>query len=332
VSAEDVEPSPELRTVLDAHLGDHRRGGGSRTALVPVHRLLVALGLRRGGGQSADEDLAALLRLIGVDPGDPDRIERQLADALEQSRALGVPQDALPAVIQAYARAIGRIAAAEAEIASMLMQDVPEAQRAAVLDEALAALIPVTERGFSAIHQAMLHDALLDALTAESLEEVQSAPTAIALVDISASTVHLANASHVDVEQMVDALFEAGQRATARRAAQAVKYVGDGVFLAGREPRAVAAAALDAVGRIEKLLPLRARAGLAHGPVVRRAGDIFGLPVNVAQLLTKAAAPGTLLADEAATTLLPVRMRGRTRPLDLHPALGRVDATVITRR
>jgi adenylate cyclase len=243
-----------------------------------------------------------------------------------------MPQDAFPTVVQAYARAIGRIAAAEAEIAGALMQAVPEERRAAVLDKALAALLPVSLRGFSVIHEAMLHRALLDALVTGRLDAAEAAPAAVALVDLSGSTERLVEASDREVEQMVDALFEAGQRATAGRAAQAVKYVGDGVFLVGPEPRDVAAAAIDALRRIEKLLPMKAHAGLAHGPVLRRAGDVFGLPVNLAQLLTKAAGPGKLLADEEATRLLPVRMRGRARRLELHPALGAVDATEIRRR
>jgi adenylate cyclase len=110
---------------------------------------------------------------------------------------------------------------------------------------------------------------------------------------------------------------------------QPVKYVGDGVFLAGREPREVAAAALDALAHVQEFLPLDARAGLAHGEVLRRAGDIFGLPVNLAQLLTKSAAPGTLLAQREVAMALPRRMRGETRPVTPHPTLGEILATEI---
>jgi class 3 adenylate cyclase len=137
------------------------------------------------------------------------------------------------------------------------------------------------------------------------------------------------SATHIELEQLADGLFEAGQAATAGRAVQPVKYVGDGVFLAGREPREVAAAALDALAYLDDFLPLDARAGLAQGEVLRRAGDIFGLPVNLAQLLTKSAAPGTLLAQRDVALLLPRRMRGATRPLTPHPALGEILAIEI---
>jgi class 3 adenylate cyclase len=53
------------------------------------------------------------------------------------------------------------------------------------------------------------------------------------------------------------------------------------------------------------------------------------LPVNLAQLLTKAAAPGTLLAQREVALLLPRRMRGEPRPLTPHPALGEIVAIEI---
>ncbi|MEY2515111.1 MAG: adenylate cyclase, partial [bacterium] len=184
-------------------------------------------------------------------------------------------------------------------------------------------------RGFTLLHEAMLHDALVDALSLASLRAPAVETIAVALVDLERSTEYLVHASHVELEQLVDGLFEAGQAATSGRAVQPVKYVGDGVFLAGREPREVAAAALDALEHVQEILPLDARAGLAHGEVLRRAGDIFGLPVNLAQLLTKAAAPGTLLAQREAALMLPRRIRGETRTINPHPTLGEVLAIEI---
>ena len=39
------------------------------------------------------------------------------------------------------------------------------------------------------------------------------------------------------------------------------------------------------------------RAGIAHGAVVRRLGDVFGSTVNAASRLTSAARAGTVLVD-----------------------------------
>lgn len=56
------------------------------------------------------------------------------------------------------------------------------------------------------------------------------------------------------------------------------------------------------------------RAGLAHGPVVSRLGDVFGGTVNLAARLTSAARPDTVLVDEGA-----------------HDALGDTDAFTLRR-
>jgi adenylate cyclase len=235
----------------------------------------------------------------------------------------------LPAVVQAYSRGLARIVAAEAEMIRELIAEVPEEERAGVLNETLRVLLPAARNTLASLHETMLHDALVTALAPPVLETSGSEPLAIALVDLCSSTTHLVAASVAEVERAVDALFEAGEAVTAGRAVQTVKYVGDGFFLAGAEPEDVAMAALDAMRRIRRLLPLEVRAGLAHGEVIRRAGDVFGLPVNYAQLLTKAAVPGTLLADDQAARLLPERLRGSTRTLALHPEIGELLVTEI---
>lgn len=49
--------------------------------------------------------------------------------------------------------------------------------------------------------------------------------------------------------------------------------------------------------RKEPRLPLT-RAGLNHGPVIRRAGDLFGSTVNVAARIAALASPGQFLASQ----------------------------------
>jgi adenylate cyclase len=265
-----------------------------------------------------DDEALALLRLIGGEAVDLERLERELTAAVGDARDLGVPGDAFPALAQAWARAVGRIVDAEAETARGLLAAVEEDQRAEALDQLLAAALPVTSATFDVLHAAMLRDALAEALTPDSLEEAEGAPAAIALVDLVGSTRYLAHASTAEATELVDTLFEAGQLATVGRATRPVKYVGDGVFLAGRDTAEVAGAALDALDHIAENLPIPARAGLAYGPVLRRAGDFFGLPMNMAQILTKAARPGTVLATDQAAAELPAEMVGRRRVLRAH--------------
>jgi adenylate cyclase len=79
-----------------------------------------------------------------------------------------------------------------------------------------------------------------------------------------------------------------------------IKWIGDEAMLAFPGPEF----AIQALGKLlqacrsEPRLPLT-RAGLHHGPVIRRAGDIFGATVNIAARITALATPGQLLATQS---------------------------------
>ena len=78
-----------------------------------------------------------------------------------------------------------------------------------------------------------------------------------------------------------------------------IKWIGDEAMLAFPEPE-IAIQALGALlqaCRKEPRLPLT-RTGLNHGPVIRRAGDLFGSTVNITARIASLAAPGQLLATE----------------------------------
>lgn len=78
-----------------------------------------------------------------------------------------------------------------------------------------------------------------------------------------------------------------------------IKWIGDEAMLSFPEPES----AIQALGtllqacRKEPRLPLT-RTALHHGPVVRRAGDLFGSTVNIASRIAALAAPGQLLATQ----------------------------------
>lgn len=78
-----------------------------------------------------------------------------------------------------------------------------------------------------------------------------------------------------------------------------IKWIGDEVMLGFPDP----AAALNVLGRLlpacraEPRIPLT-RAGVNHGPVIRRASDMFGSTVNIAARITAFAAPGQLMTTQ----------------------------------
>ena len=116
-----------------------------------------------------------------------------------------------------------------------------------------------------------------------------------------------------------------------------VKTVGDEVLFVADTPAAGAVIALSISERmaIDDVVP-DVRIGLAHGPVVRSLGDVYGSTVNLASRLTALAQPGTVITDPETAralqvnpdiVLVPQRRRflrgfGQVQPLMMVPAGG----------
>jgi adenylate cyclase len=94
-------------------------------------------------------------------------------------------------------------------------------------------------------------------------------------------------------------IFENMVREALRSYEPPIKWIGDEAMLAFPEPEMAiqALGALLQACRNEPRLPLT-RAGLNHGPVIRRASDLFGSTVNIAARIAALAAPGQLLATQ----------------------------------
>jgi adenylate cyclase len=102
-----------------------------------------------------------------------------------------------------------------------------------------------------------------------------------------------------DLSDMTQRFVElAGEAATAP--VRLVKTIGDEAMLASEEPAALIEAALGLVAAAERddLLP-PLRAGATVGDALRRAGDYYGRPVNLAARITQVAPGGALLGDAA---------------------------------
>jgi len=101
---------------------------------------------------------------------------------------------------------------------------------------------------------------------------------------------------------------------------QIVKLIGDEAMMVFPSADGAADAALEIVESTDTRKLPAARAGLALGPLLARAGDYFGISVNLASRLTDAARPGEVWADESfgaelgdgfgATLLGPVVLKG----------------------
>ena len=92
---------------------------------------------------------------------------------------------------------------------------------------------------------------------------------------------------------------EACAEAVLDHGARVIKSIGGEVLVVADTPASAAEVALALTARgsdPDDGFP-EVRAGLAHGPVLSRLGDVFGSTVNVAARLTSLARPGTVLVD-----------------------------------
>lgn len=83
-----------------------------------------------------------------------------------------------------------------------------------------------------------------------------------------------------------------------------IKTIGDAVMFVSTDAAALLRAALELLAAAEKEDLPQLRVGLAAGCAVRRAGDWFGSPVNLASRVTGAARPGAVLAAASARDLV----------------------------
>jgi adenylate cyclase len=149
------------------------------------------------------------------------------------------------------------------------------------------------------------------------VQDSATASATIAFVDLAGfsaiADVH-GDASAIAVLEV----FEAMVRESLSGYEPPIKWIGDEAMLAFPEPEV----AIQALGKLlpacrtEPRLPLT-RAGVHHGPVIRRGGDLFGSTVNIAARITALASPGQLLATQsvagiAATDGIMVRDLGLT--------------------
>lgn len=80
---------------------------------------------------------------------------------------------------------------------------------------------------------------------------------------------------------------------------QFIKTIGDAVMFVSTDAAALLRAALELLASAEKEDLPQIRIGLAAGSAVRRAGDWFGSPVNLASRVTAVARPGAVLVTES---------------------------------
>lgn len=174
---------------------------------------------------------------------------------------------------------------------------------AVALAELAQSLLPATIPLLGSSFRRILTHALgTEMVAAASRSSGAETPVAVGFVDVVGFTSLSARIDPHGLDDVLDA-FETRCYVIAglHDSVELVKFLGDAAMFVAPQPVTLAEALLDIVTPVEDDSPLAdapMRAGLAFGPVLSRAGDFFGPPVNLAARLTDHARPGTLLADE----------------------------------
>jgi adenylate cyclase len=124
-------------------------------------------------------------------------------------------------------------------------------------------------------------------------------PRAVGFIDITSYMALSRRIPWADLALLLDRFEGCVFDEVAAAGGQVVKTLGDEVLFMVREPSAAAETVLSVMdaARAEPTLLPAVHAGLAYGPVLERAGDVFGTTVNVASRVTDLAHAGVVLVD-----------------------------------
>jgi adenylate cyclase len=129
---------------------------------------------------------------------------------------------------------------------------------------------------------------------------------AVCFVDIVDYTSRSRSLTEAELVAWVEEFEDACTRLVVDHGGRVIKTLGDGLLFVGDDAVGAAEVALTVTERgadPDDPFP-SVRAGLAHGEVVARLGDVFGPTVNLASRLTTVARPGTVVIDEGAADVL----------------------------
>jgi len=279
-----------------------------RLALLPVERVL-------GGGYTAKqvEDLtgvpAQLLirmrRVLGLPAAEPeDRVfgEEEIA-AAESTRMFieaGIGEEAIAEITRVLGEAMSRLAATTmAAFADTFLQPGDSEEDVAWRFAELAEqLVPAFRPVLLAAYQAHLRETVRRAmLSREELaagQLVGEQEMAVCFADLVGFT---ALGGELETQELGGVITKFGELAAevANAPVRLVKTIGDAALLTCRDPGPLVDAALELLCAVEQADLPSVRAGVAYGPVLPRAGDVYGHAVNLASRVTGIARPGSVL-------------------------------------
>lgn len=218
----------------------------------------------------------------------------QLSADLQRMGILG--EDSQAALVRTWGRSYARLAEWQTSLLADLA--VEGADPDVRMAELAAGVLPRVEALQSYVWRRHLASAASRLLSVESTMATQT-DMAVCFVDIVGYTTQSKNLDEGGLVAWIERFEQEATGVAVDHGGRVIKTIGDEVLLTADDPHAAAEIALVLTARgLDEDDPFPAvRAGLAHGPVVSRLGDVFGPTVNIAARLTSVARPGTVVVD-----------------------------------
>ncbi len=309
-----------------------------RLTLLPVERVLSGDGdyTIAEVAERAELDLELLRRhrlalgIGGSDDGEQryDDDDVEAAELIKEFHEAGLPDDGMIEVARVLGQGMARTAEAMHTMVGETFLEAGDTERDLGLRyaEAVEQLAPMMDPLLTYVLRLhlleLVRSDVVDRATLSSGRFPDATEVTVCFADLVGFT-------RLGEEITADELERVAQRLTEMASEQAagpvrfVKTIGDAVMLISADPQPLVDAALNLVEQAgeegERFPPLRA--GVAIGQALRRGGDWYGRPVNLASRVTEIARAGSVLAtgdvreriDEEARRRLDWSRAGRRR-------------------
>jgi len=283
-----------------ASMGRREASEGAGVEPVVARRFWHAMGFQNVDDEDAmftEADLEALKRVARL-IGDGE-VSEELA--LGMTRAFARTSDRL-AVWQTQLVAESLTSPFSEELEGKDSRSVPEPRIAADAAELLANICDDIEPLLVYVWRRHLTNAIAR-MIADADPAVHSDPSApirvVGFADLVSFTSFVRRMSERQLARLVQRFELLASDVITEHGGRVIKTVGDEVLFVHTDAAAASAIALDLVDAMaeDELLP-PVRVGLAHGRVVSRLGDVFGLTVNKASRITAVTPSGHVFVDE----------------------------------
>lgn len=246
----------------------------------------------------------ALWRQLGFPHRSDDDVAFSRCDVLALRSAdhlvrMGVlSEDSQAALVRTWGRSYARLAEWQTTLLAELAVegDDPEVR----LAELTTTVLPAVESLQSYVWRRHLASAATHLVSDAAVLDPGEAELTVCFVDIVGYTARSRGLEGSELVSWVEQFEQETTLLVVDHGGQVIKTIGDEILFTVGGPASAIEIALTLTARgDDEDDPFPAvRVGIAHGPVVRRLGDVFGSTVNAAARLTSAARPGTVVVDQ----------------------------------